>query len=227
MSAIVLSVEYQVGGGSSEPTLARLSTAFERAGAETADVSRHILPRLVPVLEAGAAAQFDAEGRGPISGAWAPLSPKYAAYKQKVAPGAPILVLTGRLRDALTNGSSANALRDISGTGLTYGTKSVPYASYHQTGGSRLPARPPFDFDSETERALAAAAMAGVRDAVREASAGLLDFEEGTYTDETGATHRVMSGRGGGRFFTSGGVKTYLKKNAAGQVIKRTFGGGK
>lgn len=220
MSAIVLSVEYQVGGGSSEPTLTRLTTALERAGAEVADVGKHVLPKLVPLLESETAKQFDAEGAGPQAGSWAALSPRYAAWKARVAPGAPINVLSGTLRAALTDGSSANALREVGGQSLTFGTKSVPYASAKQTGSGREPARPPFDFGSDFEDGLKAAAMAGVREAVREASDGLLDFEGDTFEGLP-----VQTGASGGRYVESGGARTYLKKTKGGAVVKRRVGG--
>lgn len=220
MSAIVLQVEYQLGGGSSEPTLARLTTALERAGAEVADVGKHVLPKLVPLLESETAKQFDAQGAGPQAGSWAALSPRYAEWKARVAPGAPINVLSGTLRAALTDGGSTNALRDVSDKSLTFGTKAVPYASIKQTGSGREPARPPFDFGSDFEAGLQAAAMAGVREAVREASDGLLDFEGDTFEGQ-----QVQTGASGGRFIESGGARTYLKKTKSGEVVKRRYGG--
>jgi len=220
LSAIALQVEYQVGGGSSEPTLARLTTALERAGAEVANIGKHVLPRLLPLLETETAKQFDAEGAGPQSGAWAPLSVSYAAWKAAHYPGAPKLVATGTLRAALT-GPSANALRSVGGDTLSFGTRGVPYASLHQTGTGKMPQRPPFDFGADFDAGLKAAAMAGVREAVREASSGLLDFEGSEFEGQ-----QVLSGRNGGRYVVgSNGGRTYLKRRGDGSVVKRTFGG--
>ena len=170
MSAIAITVEYQVGQQSGEQTLERMAVAFERAGAECADFGKHIFPELIPVLEAGAKRQFDSEGSGPSAGAWPQLSEQYAAWKAGAYPGEPILVATGALRDALTVESSTHALRDYSSTQFNFGTQGLDYASFHQTGTASMPPRPPFDFGPETERELVRAAMAGVRAAVREAN---------------------------------------------------------
>lgn len=220
MSAIVLSVEYQVGGGASEPTLTRLTTALERAGLELADVGKHVLPKLIPLFEEKVGEQFEARGKGP-SGSWAALSTKYAAWKERVAPGRPLLVLTGALGAALTDSADAGARRDISGDSLSYGTKGVPYATFHQTGTSDMPSRPPFDFGSDMEEGMQAAALAGAREALRAASDGLFDFEGDTFKGQ-----QVMTGKRGGRYVQSaGGSRTYLKRDAAGNVVKRGFGG--
>jgi len=217
MSAIVVSVEYQVGGGASEPTLARFVTALERAGAELADVGKHILPKLLPVLEVETAKTFDAEGGA--SGSWAPLSISYAKWKAANFPGKPILERTGKLRVALT-GPGSNARRDVSGNELTFGTIGLPYASFHQTGTGKMPARPEFDFGPDFEAGMQAAAAAGVREAVRAGSDGLLDFKGDTFEGQ-----QVLTGRSGGRFVVgSNGGRTYLKQGPRG-VVQRRFGG--
>jgi len=228
MSAIALSIEFTIGGRT-EPTVTRLTAAFERAGAEVADVGKHVLPKLVPVLEGAVARQFDAQGAGPEMGSWAPLSESYAAWKEKHYPGQPILVRTGKLRAALTDSNAPGARRDVSGESLSYGTTGIPYASAHQTGSvaghltaGNLPARPPFDFGSDFEAGMQAAAAAGIREAVREASDGLLDFDGDTFEGLP-----VQTGAGGGRFVESGGRRTYLKKTKSGEVVKRRFGGGR
>lgn len=169
MSAVALTLEYQVGNASGEQQLERMAVAFERAGAELANFGRHIFPQLVPVLESGVKAQFDAEGAGPASGPWAQLSAAYAAWKAETYPGQPLLVATGALRDALTVEGSANALRDYSDSMFNFGTQGLEYASFHQTGTASMPPRPPFDFGPDFERQLQRAAAQGVRDAVREA----------------------------------------------------------
>lgn len=175
MTTVALTVEYQVGDASGEQAVERLALAFERAGAELADFGKHIFPELVPVLEAAVEGQFDAEGAGPSSGPWAALSAAYAAWKEGVYPGQPLLVATGALRDALTVPTSAHALRDYSSAQFNFGTAGLEYASFHQTGTSRMPARPPFDFGPDFERELQRAAADGVRKAVREATNGELE----------------------------------------------------
>ena len=82
--------------------------------------------------------QFDREGA--YTGTrWAPLSPRYAAWKMAHFPGKPILQLTGRLHESLTH--RPFGVEVISGHGMTIGTD-VPYARYHQDGTPVMPARP-------------------------------------------------------------------------------------
>ena len=240
MSAIVLQVEWTAGGR--PDGLQRLTTALERAGAELADVGKHILPKLLPLLETETGKQFDAEGGGPASGSWAPLTLKYAKWKEAHFPGQPTLVRRGALKAALTGEHSPGALRSISGGTLSYGTTGIPYASFHQTGtkapsgitrahtadaalgawlgrGAGMPARPPFDFGPDFEAGMQAAAMAGVREAVRAAGDGLLDFEGDTFEGQS-----VLTGKSGGKYIVrEGGGKTYLRQGPSGNVIKRNF----
>jgi hypothetical protein len=108
----------------------------------------------------------------------------------------------------------------VSGDSLTFGTTGVPYASLHQTGTGRMPSRPPFDFGPDFEAGMQAAAAAGVREAVRAGSDGLLDFEGDEFEGQ-----QVMTGRSGGRYVVNNGARTYLKRNKSGAVVKRTFGG--
>jgi len=175
VSAVAITLEYQVGGQTGEQSVERLAVAFERAGAELANFGKHIFPELTPILEDAIEKQFDAEGKGPAAGAWAQLTAGYAAWKEGEYPGQPILVATGALREALTNEDGAHALRDYTNAMYNFGTQGLDYASLHQTGAGRMPARPPFDFGPEFERELVGAAAAGVRAAVREASDGLLE----------------------------------------------------
>lgn len=174
MSAVAVTLEYQMGTATGEQVMERLAVAFERAGAEVASFGKHIFPELVPVLEAAVSRQFSAEGQGPVAGGWAQLSAAYAAWKAEAHPGQPLLVATGALREALTVESGAHALRDYSDAQFNFGTTGLEYASLHQTGTTQMPARPPFDFGPDVERELVRAAAAGVRSAVREA--GLDEF---------------------------------------------------
>lgn len=84
-------------------------------------------------------AQFSLKG----SGQYPPLSPAYAAWKQKTHPGKPILVLSGRLRDSMTTRSgTADSIRQVGKLAMILGTR-VPYGIYHQADGARgrLPQR--------------------------------------------------------------------------------------
>lgn len=175
MTAVAITLEYQVGNETGEQSVERLAVAFERAGAEMANFGKHVFPEMVPVLEAAVDRQFDAEGTGPAAGAWTQLQPAYAAWKEGVYPGQPILVATGALREALTNDANVHALRDYTDANFNFGTQGLDYASFHQTGTGRMPPRPPFDFGPDVEREMARAAADGVRKAVREASNGMLE----------------------------------------------------
>lgn len=87
--------------------------------------------------------QFNSEGaRG--GARWQPLSARYAKQKAKKYPGAPILVLTGRLKRSLTVIGGADSVRIAEPLSLTLGTR-TPYAGYHQQGTKRMPARPPLE----------------------------------------------------------------------------------
>ena len=168
MSVLGLSIEYRVGSESGPDSLQRLGVAFERAGAELVEMGRHVFPLLPAVFEAAEARQFDEEGGGPHGG-WAELSEAYAAWKAQNFPGKPILERTGALREGLTAASSAFGVRDWSASTFNFGTVGVPYASFHQSGTTRMPARPPFDFDDAFEKDLQVAARKGVNEAIKAA----------------------------------------------------------
>ena len=165
-------IEYRVGNvPSGDDTLERMSVAFERAGAELADFGSHVFPKMVPVFEAEVARQFDAQGRGPNTGSWAELSPAYGEWKGENYPGAPILVREGALRDALIDSNAPGAFRDFSQAELNYGTQGLPYASFHQSGTSKMPDRPPFDFTGDFERDVERVALEGAREAIHASGA--------------------------------------------------------
>lgn len=82
------------------------------------------------------AANFSASGL-PVGG-WSPLKPKYAAWKSRNFPGAPIMVQGGALRrDLSTLRGPAN---DIRRTSAKFGT-SIEYAKFHQYGTTRMAKR--------------------------------------------------------------------------------------
>lgn len=223
MTAIAFSMEFYVGG-SVDPGLRRLRAAFERGGAEVANLGKYVFPRVSDALEAATSKQFEGEGVG-STGSWAVLSPRYAEWKEKHFPGALILDRTRALMSGLTDSSSSTARRESSNEALVFGTSGVEYATFHQTGTKKMPARPPLDMGEDFEADLMAAAMAGVREAVRAGSNGLLDFEGDTFTDETGVAREVLTGSRGGRFYVnSSGTRTYLKRSSSGQTVTRSFG---
>lgn len=70
---------------------------------------------------------------------WAPLSPRYRAWKANKYPGAKILHLTGDLEDSLT--TRPFGIDEINDKVMVIGTM-VSYAHYHQHGTPMMPARP-------------------------------------------------------------------------------------
>lgn len=89
--------------------------------------------------------QFATEG-GYGSGGWSPLSPTYAAWKARVAPGAKILHLTGELEDSLTQGPQI----DIRTESIMILGSAVSHGEYHQRGDG-VPQRRPVEL-RESER---------------------------------------------------------------------------
>lgn len=73
-------------------------------------------------------------------GKYPPLSPTYIKAKRKLAPGAPILVLSGRLKASVTGNGSPDSIINIGEQSLVQGT-SVPYSRYVQEGTKKMPAR--------------------------------------------------------------------------------------
>lgn len=167
MSIVGLRIEYQLGGRPEPDALRRIGVAFERAGEDFARFGEFVFPKLAPLLEREMQGQFDAEGQGPDAGGWAPLSSRYAAQKAKKFPGRPLLVRRGALRRALTRSGATNSRREYTATTFRFGTAGIPYASFHQTGTGRMPARPPIDLTEAFEKELRTAAMDSARDVVK------------------------------------------------------------
>lgn len=97
--------------------------------------------RMIPALQDYVRKRIETGGTWHGMPAFAPLSPQYARYKARRYPGAPILVRSGRLRDALAS-ITPDTIADIQPDRLTFGA-SIPYAIYHQLGTYKMPARPP------------------------------------------------------------------------------------
>lgn len=84
------------------------------------------------------------EGGRFSGGAWAALSPRYRAWKDRHVPGKPILERTGALRDSVRwtgRRLGPGGIFDAQPAFAVIGTR-VPYGAAHQTGTARLPARP-------------------------------------------------------------------------------------
>ena len=118
----------------------------ERVGLAMAALAQHLGNDLRPALEVirswwhtWQSEIFASEGSAQ-GAAWAPLSDKYRAWKEKAYPGRPILELTGALHRAMTGGSGE--WHRIGKREMTVGTKGIPYTMAHNFGTDKLPARP-------------------------------------------------------------------------------------
>lgn len=79
---------------------------------------------------------------------WKPLSEKYAAWKEKVIAGAPILTLASIMRESLTDAEATGAVRVVTADELFIGVDFMVggynLAELHHTGTKRgLPKREP------------------------------------------------------------------------------------
>jgi phage gpG-like protein len=116
----------------------KVDVALSRFGDYARDLRPFWLDAFAPSFYADQQKNF--EGRGSYVGGWAPLSPRYAAYKSKVRPGRPLMEFNGTLRASLKGKDEPFAVFRPAQQSLQIGT-SVPYAARHQTGGGRLPQR--------------------------------------------------------------------------------------
>lgn len=123
------------------PGLPSLSVGLNRLRTGIADWTSFWRDRFAPFFYGQVLRDFVLEG-GNSGASWAPLSPEYATWKASRFPNAGILVRSQALRSSLAGPDAPDAIFRPSGTSLEVGT-SVPYARYHQTGTSRMPARPP------------------------------------------------------------------------------------
>jgi phage gpG-like protein len=71
---------------------------------------------------------------------WPQLSDKYAAWKEKKYPGAPLLVRTGALRASMTELGAQGNINIIGKVGAVFGS-TVFYGVFHDVGGERVPRR--------------------------------------------------------------------------------------
>lgn len=104
--------------------------------------------------------QFKSEGAKGRSGKWKDLSKDYAARKAIDYPGKSILVRTGRLESSLTS-KTGDSILIKEKQEFGFGT-SLFYAVYHQTGTSKMPARPPISFADEQRMQMTKAIQKGL-----------------------------------------------------------------
>lgn len=115
-----------------------------------ADRSDDASPAFRAIADAFAAferRQFESEGVAGTGSPWAPLSPRYAAWKARRYPGQPILVATGALRRSLTE--RPLGVERIGSDYAELGSE-VAYGRFHQQGDG-VPQRRPVDLP-ESER---------------------------------------------------------------------------
>lgn len=117
----------------------RIRRGFDRLGADIKNLKK-IDPVVLDWFVKMERSRFDREGAFGDT-RWAPLSPKYKKYKDRVRPGKRILQFDGDLYTAMTGGVGFHHVR--SKARLEYGTEKVRYARFHQTGTRIMPARPP------------------------------------------------------------------------------------
>lgn len=163
MSVVGLTLEVSVAGESGAPAVERMAVAFERFGAELSDFGRRVFPALIPVFEEEAKRRFSERGPG-----WAPLSVRYAAWKAKHFPGAPLMRRSGDLEAALTTSNSPHSLRDYSATQFNYGTTGLEYPSFHQFGTRHMPVRQLMGFSEGMEAKVVRAGAQALREAGRD-----------------------------------------------------------
>ncbi|HMV50855.1 MAG TPA: phage virion morphogenesis protein, partial [Blastocatellia bacterium] len=80
---------------------------------------------------------FASEGASSRVGKWKPLTANYARWKEKKAPGKPILEFSGALKRSLTRPNARGSVRRITEEELIVGTQ-IPYAVFHQTGTRKM-----------------------------------------------------------------------------------------
>jgi len=141
----------------------RLRQAFTKLAASIQDYSPAWDP-ITGIFQQAMRGQFASEGaRGGKK--WAPLSRGYARWKERIAPGRPILTLTGDLVLSLIR-QTGDTIHEEQPLSLSLGTR-LPYAKFHQRGTKRMPARPPIvltrqDYDKMTANVVGFSAEYGL-----------------------------------------------------------------
>lgn len=85
---------------------------------------------------------FETEGKASGAGPWLPLSPRWAARKSKIAPGKPILQLTGNMRLSLIDEGHPQALRRRRKNQFIFGSANPLVAIHTEGRGFFLDPRP-------------------------------------------------------------------------------------
>lgn len=127
----------------------QLDRALSRFGDHLGDM-RPFFQKASEMISSAVEEQFETEGSR--TSGWAPLSPRYAAWKMAQVGNQPILVFTGRMKKSLI-GEGPDSIREADRDQLRWGT-SVPYAIFHQRGTSRMPQRRIIDLTEQDRQDL-------------------------------------------------------------------------
>lgn len=92
-----------------------------------------VWPKIARAMEGALSRLFATEGASGPHGPWPALTEKYLKRKYKKYGAQQIEVASGRLRRALTDSTSGDAIREYQRRSMRFGT-SLPYAIYQQTG---------------------------------------------------------------------------------------------
>jgi len=137
-----------------------LDRAFNRVEEHISDF-RSIWPNVAKEFYAIEEAQFQSEGARGASGKWAALSPAYKRWKEIHYPGEPILKLAHPLYESLTSPDAPDSIFRMEATEMTLGSR-TPYATAHQKGAGRMPARPPISLTESDKRRIQKSIQAGL-----------------------------------------------------------------
>lgn len=109
---------------------------------------------------------FESEGTSSRIGQWEGLTRQYARWKEKVAPGKPLLELTGALKASLTRPNARGSIRRVTEDELVIGT-AIVYSKFHQGGTVKMVARPPIALTEQQERQMMRFIRAGIKDLIK------------------------------------------------------------
>lgn len=159
---VQIKIGTSTGGAAAYDRMLETTSRFDALAKEAENMTVP-LTRIGEDLHANLLAAFATEGATGYSGRWAPLSTTYGAWKAKHS-SAPLLVglkplhkgsrqhptrpesygISGRMRQQLLMPLADRATWHIDPKRLAY-TPLSNIAGFHQTGTSKMPARPPVD----------------------------------------------------------------------------------
>jgi hypothetical protein len=154
------------------PFFDRVFTRFTKDISDLSDAFREIATSFY----IGERAQFESSGSA-ATGQWAPLSPRYAAWKARNFPNKGILRRTDQMFHAATGDKSAGAVLDIKPMQMRMGIDERSAvglrARLHQTGTRRMPARPWLVVTQDQKRSWERIIARRLNEAAKEAAAAI------------------------------------------------------